>query len=136
MKKMKCNYLVSEVIDSALALIDEVNDGSVDDYVERCPYLMAAFCSETGALDILWREKSGEATQNSFSAVAIDMDEEFPLSERFIPAAASYIAAMLVLEENEELYEKLYARYSDLISGICAELPGAAEKITEVYGIY
>ena len=133
---MRRNYSVSEVVDSALALIDEVNDGSVDDYIERCPYLIAAFCSEVGTLDLLWREKSGEVEQDSYSAVAIDMDEVFPLSERFIPAAASYVAAMLVLEENEELYERLYGRYSDLISGICAELPGAVEKITEVYGIY
>jgi len=87
----KFNHSVSEVVDSALALIDEVNDGSVDDYIERCPYLMAAFCSEVGALDLLWREKSGEEAQSSFSAVAIGMDEVFPLSERFISAAASYV---------------------------------------------
>jgi len=130
------DILMSEVFDAALALIDEVNDGSVDDYLERCPYLAAAFCSEVGAVDLLWRESMGGEAQPAFGAVSIGSDESFPLSDRFIPAAASYIAAMLVLEENEALYEKLYGRYSDLISGICAEIPGASEKIVEVYGIY
>lgn len=128
--------LVSQVFDSALALIDEVNDGSVDDYLERCPYLVAAFCAEVGAVDLLWRQRSGEGAQPTFGAVSIGVDEEFPLSARFVSAAASYIAAMLVLEENEELYEKLYSRYSDQISAICAEIPGASEKIVEVYGVY
>lgn len=133
---MTCDILMSEVFDAALALIDEVNDGSVDDYLERCPYLAAAFCSEVGAVDLLWRESVGGEAQPTFGAVSIAADENFPLSGRFVHAAASYIAAMLVLEENEELYEKLYSRYSDLISGICAEIPGAAEKIVEVYGVY
>ena len=128
--------LISQVFDAALALIDEVNDGSVDDYLERCPYLAAAFCTEVGAVDLLWRQRSGEGEQPAFGAVSIEVDEEFPLSGRFVPAAASYMAAMLVLEENEELYEKLYSRYSDQISAICAEIPGASEKIVEVYGIY
>ena len=128
--------LISQVFNAALALIDEVNDGSVDDYLERCPYIAAAFCAEVGAVDLLWRQKSGEGEQPAFGAVSIGVDEVFPLSGRFVPAAASYLAAMLVLEENEELYEKLYSRYSDQISSICAEIPGASEKIVEVYGIY
>ena len=128
--------LISRIFDAALALIDEINDGSVDDYLERCPYLAAAFCTEVGAIDLLFRENVGGGIQPVFSAVSIGMNEGFPLSYRFVPAAASYIAAMLVLEENEELYEKLYSRYSDQISAICAEIPGASEKIVEIYGVF
>lgn len=128
--------LISRVFDAALALIDEVNDGSVDDYLERCPYLAAAFCTEVGTIDLLYRESFGGGTQPLFSTVSIGMSDRFPLSDRFVPAAASFIAAMLVLEENEELYEKLYSRYSDQISAICAEIPGASEKIVEIYGVF
>ena len=127
---------VSRVFDGALALIDEVNDGSVPDYVERCPYIVAAFCAEVGAIDVLLRKSSGTSLQRNYSAVSIGMNEEFPLLPRFLPAATAYLAAMLVLEENEELYERLYERYSDLMAGICSEIPGASEKIVDSYGGY
>ena len=49
-------------------------------------------------------------------------------------STATYVAAMLVLDENEELSDKLYSRYCDLMSDLCATCPASAQPIVDVYG--
>lgn len=131
---MEQNILCTRIYEAALAMINEPGAGGADDYAERAPYLLAAFCGEAGGIDAAYRRAKGLPAQSAFDAVVIDFDEEFPLANRFAGAAALYLAAMLVIDENEELSDKLYGRYCDRMSCICTEVPGALESITDIYG--
>ena len=125
-----------DVYNAALAMISEpLTDSSRRaDFDERAPYLIAAMCDEARAMDAVFRRACDEEAQEQFSPVCLELDAAFPLTERFAAPAATYVAAMLVLDENEELSDKLYDRYCDLMSDLCATCPASAQPIVDVYG--
>ena len=123
-----------DIYTAALALLTKSAADRTCDFDDRAPYLMAAFCCEVGDIDAVLRETEGAEPQPTFSAVCIELDENFPLLPRFAPIAAAYIAAMLVLDENEQLSDKLYERYCDAMSELCTSLPATCHTITDVYG--
>ena len=43
------------------------------------------------------------------------------------------MAAMLILDENAELYEKLFERWCDALAAISAEIPFVKGSTAEVY---
>lgn len=131
---MESEIICTEIYEAALSLIGEKNYGSVDDYAERAPYLLAAFCGEARGLDAVYRSAKSLPEQLPHGAVMIELTSVFPLAKRFSGPAAMYLGAMLIIDENEELSDKLYARYCDAMSAICSEVPGAVEKITDMYG--
>ena len=111
--------LCEQIYESALARLGEsLNENDNSDYEERAPYLVAAFCSEAQERDKAWKASSGIGSQSTWNPVFISLDEAVPLSERFASAAAFYVAAMLVVESDEALSDKLYDRFCDAISTI------------------
>lgn len=120
------------VYDAALALLGEPDAARCTDYAGRAPYIIAAFCAEAEPVDAALRDADSPTPQ--FSSVAIELTVDFPLSDRLVPLAAAYLAAMLVLDENEELSDKLFERYCDGMSTLCAGIPAVSEKITDIYG--
>lgn len=92
-------------------------------------YHLAAFCCECAVVDALYRRQHGMAPAGRYSSVALPMDAPFPLIPRLVPAAAAYLASMLVLDTDEELSERLYGRYCDLMATLCTSIPGAGEVI-------
>ena len=125
---------VQDVYDSALRFIGESTvDGDNDDYEERAPYIVAAFCAEVEATDRAIRKLQGKNEENSFSQVYLAFDNEFPLLEIFYTPAALYLAAMLVIDFDAELYDKLFERYCDSISSVVAGVSGVSEKIRNAY---
>ena len=89
---------------------------------------------EARAIDAVFRQATGEPAQTAFSPVCIELSTPFPLTERFAAPAAAYLAAMLVIDENEALSDTLYSRYCDLMSDICAACPASSKTIIDVYG--
>lgn len=130
--------LCRDVYSAALALLSEPQgDDSAarrTDYDERAPYLLAAMCDEARAIDAAYRSASGEDAQPEFSPVCLEMYSSFPLTSRFAAPASAYLAAMLVLDENESLSDTLYSRYCDLMSELCAACPATSHPIVDVYG--
>ncbi|MBQ9113036.1 MAG: hypothetical protein IJY08_05590 [Clostridia bacterium] len=125
---------VNEIYLGALSLLAEsAFSGDTDDYAERAPYLAAAFCTEAQDTDDAMRAALGEPEAADFNAVHIPLDDSFPLLDRFAPAACLYIAAMLVIDEDEELSDRLYDRYSDCMSRICESVPSIPQTVTDVY---
>ena len=49
-------------------------------------------------------------------------------------AAALYLASMLVMEDFEDLSDRLYDRYCDLVSRFCEAVCVENSPITDVYG--
>ena len=126
--------LTQEILKGALALMGEpvtlVEDG---EYEARTPYILAAFCTEVALSDQLYRKALGLETGEPYNGIYLALDAEFPVSERFCPAATSYLASMLLLEEDPDGSEKQFERYCEQLSALMAELPGMPEAIREVY---
>lgn len=108
-----------QIYNCALGLIGELNDPMLcEDYEERAPYILASFCSLACEIDERLRIIDSLDAQPSFSHVCLSLDASFPLCERLCPAASLYLAAMLVIGENDELSDSLYDKYCDAIASI------------------
>lgn len=126
---MTCN----EIYTAALGMVCESTANDNSDYEERAPYLLATFCSSCRALDALYRKANGLNAAPDFSDSYLALTEEFPLHREFSSPAAAYLAAMLVVDENEEMSDRFCALYSDGLSRIQASLPCKIESIQNRY---
>ena len=127
-------YTNNDIYLSALALIDESSaKGDTSDLKERAPFIIATFCTICRSLDKKLRLRDSLDTQPKFSAVKLSLDGEFPLCEALSAPAATYLASMLVIDENPALSETLYDKYCDAIATIGAECSCSA--ISDVYFI-
>lgn len=126
--------ILRNVYETALRLIGEVESSAAEgELAERAPYIGAALCTEAAALDRAYRQAFGMEEAPDFSGLYLDLDSEFPLADRFAPAAAYYMAAMLILDEDSELYEKLFDRWCDALAAISAEIPFVKGSTADVY---
>jgi hypothetical protein len=120
---------------SALRLVGENGDlEGNEDYEERAPYLISAFCTEAKEADTALRESMKMSPSKEIDCVRIPLESEFPLAEKFVNAAVSYLAAMLIIDENTELSDKIYDRYCDIMATIQSQIPARIEKIVQKYG--
>lgn len=106
-----------------------------EDYEERAPYLLAAFVGEAVQTAAEHAEANGLCAPYAFECVYLPLEADFPFDKRFAGAAIMYLAAMLIIDENAELSDKLFDRYCDIMSSIRAELPTSIEKIAQRYGV-
>ncbi len=126
--------LLRNIYETALKLLGEVEcTASEAELQDRAPYIGAALCTEAAALDRAYRRAFGMTEAVKINDLYIDLDSEFPLADRFAPAAAYYMAAMLILDEDTELYEKLFDRWCDSLATISAEIPFVKGSIADVY---
>ncbi len=122
-----------EIFGAALRLLCEA-ENSAADYEERAGYLLATFCTETSPIDNRYRIANGEGEQLPFAKVFLELDSEFPLSDIFLPAAEYYLAAMLAVDENEDLCDRYFAKYTDALASIVQ--PRAEKKpIKDCYSL-
>ena len=126
---------VQDIYESSLKILAESTEASdTADYAERAPFIIASFCTQNADLDKATRRMLGEGSQHDFNAAYIELDNEFPLLDRFAPAASLYLASMLVMEDFETLSDRLYDRYCDLVSRFCEAVCVENSPITDVYG--
>lgn len=112
-----------EIYNNALVHLGQSSDTTnTSDYEARAPYLLAAFCSTVKSLDKQVRKAEGLISQSSFSPVCLLLNQSFPLCDRLVPAAALYIASMLVIDEDSSLSDSLYDKYCDNIASLAAEV--------------
>ena len=124
---------IQEIYKSALALIAVFEQGDTDDYLERTPYLAAAFCTEAQDSDNAMRASRGEPPTTAFNAVYLPLDSVFPLLDCFCTAASLYIAAMLIIDEDEELSDSIYEKYCDEMSRLTDSIPCVSAPIRDKY---
>ncbi|MBP3314985.1 MAG: hypothetical protein J6M03_04095 [Clostridia bacterium] len=118
-----------QIYQSALGLIGELNDPMLcEDYEERAPYILASFCSLASEIDKKLRIIDSLDAGPSFSHVCLSLDAAFPLCDRLSPAASLYLAAMLVLGEDDGLSDSLYDKYCDAISSIASSVGMASSS--------
>ncbi len=112
-----------EIYEFALHLLayHQVSDES-SDFEERAPYLLAACCTESKEMDRALRKSLGQITSSSIVGVYMDLEDTFPLLQSFAVLSGFYLAAMLIVDENSELSDKLYAHYCDGMASIQAQI--------------
>ncbi len=121
-----------DIYNNALVHIGESANGEfTSDYEERAPYLIASFCSLAKSVDKLIRSTESLGNQPGFSPVFIALDSDFPLSDPLCPAAAYYVAAMLVIDEDPKLSDTLYDKYCDSMAALAAEYEPVIEPEIE-----
>ena len=126
-----------DIYTSALHLIGEDIDTEANsDYEERASYLLAAFYTEAAQTDKSYREANELEKASETDCVFLPLEADFPCTDRFATAAALYLAAMLIIDENIELSDKLFDRYCDIMATIHSEIPAKIEKIAQKYGAY
>ena len=123
-----------DIYDSALKILAQSNLSSDnEDFAERAPYLIASFCAEALELNRHLCEALGKTPIASFDRVLIPLEENFPLVDRLAPIACLYLAAMLILDEDAETSDKLYARCCEKIAALWKEIPAIIHKIKDKY---
>lgn len=123
-----------DIYDTALALLAEEQYEDCGDYEARAPYLLSCFVAECREVDGFYRAARGGENGAEMAAV-MDLDDVFPLHERFMGAGALYLAAMLVETENESFSDRLFARYAEEIKRITSEgCSGVSVSVRDVYG--
>ena len=118
-----------DIYDTALSLLAEQQDELSADYEERAPHILAAFFCE--CREVLGCR--GTSDGQGEASVLPDLDVEFPLPERFFSAGAHYLAATLVETENEELCDRLFARYASVMSSMAQDACEVG-SVRDVYG--
>ena len=117
------------IYDGALRFLAESIDAEDNqDYRDRAPYILGAFCSQVRGIDSAARQIKGLNNSKINDIVYLDLDSNFPMLDELAPAAELYLAAMLVIDENSELSDTLYDKYCDNIASIAASLTANAES--------
>ena len=121
-----------DIYKNALSLIGErVSTQSASDYEERAEYILPAFFSIARSTDKKLRALEGKKEQEPFNSVRAPLDDEFPLLDHFVSAAALYLASILVVDEDQELSDSMYDKYCDSIASVAAW--ASCESIAQRY---
>ncbi len=127
-----------DILDGSIAAVceDVTATRAIEDYAVRGQFLLANFVTQYAKLDAIFRQANGLETQEfRTDIVSVDPEDEFPLCDVFIPVAVHYVAAGLVIEENEEMSDKFFDRYVNGILEIRKGLPAKQGAIVDKYGL-
>ena len=113
--------IYGEIYDSALQLIGEQTDSpAAADYEMRAGYILANLTTILAPLDAQYLESNGLSSSAPAVRPYVELSKFFPLSTALAPASTFYLASMLVLEENEEMSQRLYALYAEEVARLRA----------------
>ena len=127
---MTCN----EIYLAALRKLgDTAQEERCEDYAERAPYILANVIADLSALNGQYCAVQGEKA-TPFAGVRIELEDEFPLCDRFAGAVSDHLAAMLTVDEDGELSDTFFDRFCTAVATVTAEIPAERQKILDVYG--
>lgn len=126
-----------DLMNGAIAAVcEDASSAGVEDYQTRAPFLLATFVTQYAKLDDNYRAANGmENKVISTDAAAIDLEDDFPLCDIFAPAAINHLASGLVIDENEEMSDKFFDRYINIILEIRKNIPAKMESIIDRYNL-
>ena len=122
-----------EIYSAAQSLVGETVNAESEDYEARAPYLLGSFYTEQIPLQKARDLARGEAAGTYPPCLCVDLDNPFPLSDEFIAPATYYLAAMLVIDENEEMSDGFFDHYVDAVASLQASLLAESKKIKDCY---
>lgn len=123
----------SDILLAACNLISEEAGDRIDnkDFTARAPYVIAAFCGMASLVDKHYRKAFSLGAQPLFNRARIELDAQFPLSDRFIPAAAAYLASMLIAAYNPQLSRTLREDARESFTSAYGEIPATIHGIID-----
>ena len=124
-----------QALTMACNMLAEANGGSdiPDSFIDRAPYLLAAFCGEARVIDERYREAFSLGDQPAFDRSFIGLSDRLPLCDRLAPTAAIYLAATLLIDEAPALSETFAERCRESLAEAYGEIPATLHSITDVY---
>ena len=123
-----------QIYENALRLVCETDSTmNVSDYEERAAYILATFLGQCAPIDRQYRAAHQMGAQAVVPVACVDFDHTFDLADVFITPAEQYLAAMLVLDENEEMSERFFSLYTDSVSALLDSLPFSCNSIEDRY---
>ena len=127
-----------DILNGAIAATCEnvTTSRATEDYIFRGQFLLANFVTQYAKLDKQYRQANNlEVRETQTDIASIDPEDDFPLSDVFVPVAIYYAAAGFVIDENEEMSDKFFDRYINGILEIRQELPAVQSAIVDKYGM-
>ena len=125
-----------DIYESALALLGESPNGeNSSDYTERAPYLIAVLCGLLAETDQRFRTEHGRPAQGTVPDMKLELSEIFPLCNEFAPAAAFYLASMLIFDSDGDRADALFEQYTEICKNIVDGFSYKCEKIINKYRI-
>ena len=125
-----------EIYDSALQLIGESpSSPTASDYEARAGYILANLTTILAPLDAQYLAANGTNGTPPVARSYVELTKFFPLTTSFAPASTFYLASMLVMGENEELSQRLYALYAEEIARFKTAIPRKCEGTVDRYRI-
>ncbi len=122
--------------DAALRLVSEVDLPNTNaDYEERAGFLLPVICQRLAPLDKALRASANQAEATIPTSVPWALKDRFPLSDALLSAASSLLAAMLVIQENPALSDRLSKMSLDAEQSVRASIPFSLEPIVNRYGL-
>ena len=92
------------------------------DIDEKFPFALASVCSNLATIDKEYRKMKEFENQPFFSEYTVEVDEEFPLSDRFVFPAIMYVSSMVLIDVDEKKSDDYYEKYASSVSKIISEL--------------
>ena len=126
--------LCSDIFAAACNLIAEsAGETLSDDFQARAPYILSNFCGMAATADKHYRQAFSLGVQPEFNRLLLESSASFPLSDRFIPSAQAYLAAMLISAENPELSKALRENVQNDLLAAYGEIPATVHGIINSY---
>ena len=121
----------SDILIAATNLIAEETGEELrnSEFAARAPYIIASFCGTASVADRHYRKAFSLGTQPDFNRVLIGLDDQFPLCDRFFPAAVAYLASMLIATYNPDLSGVLRENARDSFAAAYGEIPWSTHGI-------
>ena len=124
------------IYESSLALLGETPSGEHSgDYEERAPYLLAALCHLLADRDVIYRKECSLGSQRVLPEIKLQLYDTFPLCDAFAPAAAYYLASMLIFDIDSERSDSLFEKYESSVTELLSGLPFKSIKTIDKYPV-
>lgn len=143
---------VREIYDAALAFLGEKEGTHIEyDFERRAGYIIAEAVTMLKGLDRDLRRSSGEEDHEYpggdangmprdsllfAEPVVYSMDNDFPLCDVLAHPAALFVSAMLMVNQNQDLYEYFYGLWSAETARITASIPAECTGTKDNYPVW
>ena len=123
----------SDILTVACNLISEESGENLQnpEFAARAPYIIASFCGMASIVDKHYRAAFSLGLQPSFNRVRIELNDIFPLCDRFLNASATYLASMLIAPHNPELSRILREDARESLATAYDEIPAKVHGIID-----
>lgn len=90
-------------------------------------------CGNLATLDRQYRKVHGLEEQGEFSTFFLDVDNDFPLSDRFAYPSVLFVSSMMLIDVDDNISDAYYEKYADIVSKIVLEIPFESSSTAEKY---